>query len=218
MQPRRRRPALERFFKQYLRTADETAFLQGVDRLYNVATLERLLASGGRMTRRAAVLALSHLGSYSSNSALGRALVDVDRGVRTLADTGIRWLWCRDGNRDDCQALAALIALNVKQEYLEAVDLADELIALTPWYAECWNQRAIALFCLGRHAESVRDCQQALEINPYHFGAAAGMGQCYMELQDHPAALETFRRALGLFPDLEGVRAQVQYLQRQLKR
>jgi tetratricopeptide (TPR) repeat protein len=218
MKPRRRRPALDRFFKRYLATADEIAFLQSVDRLYNVATLERLSATGGRMTRRAAVLALSHLGSYSSNAALGRALVDVDRGVRTLADTGIRWLWCRDGERDDCQALAALIALNVKQQYAEAVNLADELITLTPWYAECWNQRAIALFSLGRHAESIRDCQHTLELNPYHFGAATGMGQCFLELNDRLAALETFRRALSLFPDLEGVRAQVQFLQRELKR
>ncbi len=199
MKPRRRRPALDRFFKRYLTTANETAFLQSVDRLYNVATLERLLATGGRMTRRASVLALSHLGNYLSNAALGRALVDVDRGVRTLADTGIRWLWCRDGGRDDCQALAALIALNVKQEFAEAVELADELIVLTPWYAECWNQRAIALFRLGRHAESILDCQHTLELNPYHFGAAAGMGQCYMEINDRPAALETFRRASASF-------------------
>jgi hypothetical protein len=44
------------------------------------------------------------------------------------------------------------------------------------------------------------------------------MGQCFLELNDRLAALETFRRALSLFPDLEGVRAQVQFLQRELKR
>ena len=32
------------------------------------------------------------------------------------------------------------------------------------------------------------------------------------------AALETFRRALSLCPDLQGVRAQVEFLQRELRR
>ena len=65
---------------------------------------------------------------------------------------------------------------------------------------------------------AIRDCHQALEINPYHFTAAAGMGQCYM-LQDNPvAALEAFRRALRLNPGLEEVRAQVVRLQRSLKK
>ena len=64
---------------------------------------------------------------------------------------------------------------------------------------------------------AIRDCHQALEINPYHFTAAAGMGQCYL-LQDNPvAALEAFRRALRLNPGMEEVRAQVVRLQRSLK-
>jgi tetratricopeptide (TPR) repeat protein len=217
MNPRRRLSALERMFKRYLKTADETAFLKGVAKLYTIATLERLLAAGNRMTRRAGVFALSHLGTYTSNAAMGRALLDTDRGVRTLADTGIRWLWCRDGNHDDCQALAALIALNVKGQYAAAAALGDELIKLNPWFAECWNQRAIALFSLGRHQESIRDCQHTLELNPFHFGAAAGMGQCYMELNNRSAALDTFRQALNLCPDLQGVRAQVEFLQRELR-
>ena len=64
---------------------------------------------------------------------------------------------------------------------------------------------------------AIRDCHQALEINPYHFTAAAGMGQCYL-LQDNPvAALEAFRRALRLNPGLEEVRTQVVRLQRSRK-
>ena len=64
----------------------------------------------------------------------------------------------------------------------------------------------------------MRDCQQALERNPYHFPAAIGMGHCHLELFDAVAALEGFRLALSINPDMENVRAQVGYLQRTLER
>jgi cytochrome c-type biogenesis protein CcmH/NrfG len=44
------------------------------------------------------------------------------------------------------------------------------------------------------------------------------MGQCYLQLGDRAAALEAFRRALKLNPNLEGVRATVTYLERALKK
>ena len=95
---------------------------------------------------------------------------------------------------------------------------ATKLIATAPWIAEAWNQRALAYFGLRKFVESIRDCEQALEINPYHFGAATGMAQCHLQLGNRAAALACFRRALELNPNLEGVRAHVHYLQRVLKR
>ena len=84
-------------------------------------------------------------------------------------------------------------------------------------YRWAWNQRAIAYFHLRRCDESANDCHQTLELNPYHFGAADGMAHCYLEMNDAFAALECFRRALRLNPDMEGVRVQVEYLQRSLE-
>jgi len=40
------------------------------------------------------------------------------------------------------------------------------------------------------------------------------MGQAYLRLGNHVSALESFRRALKLNPDLEGVRVQVARLVR----
>lgn len=73
------------------------------------------------------------------------------------------------------------------------------------------------MYYLERYDDSANDCHQALEINPYHFGAAVGMAHCYLELTDAFAALDCFRRALRLNPDLEGVRSQVQYLEKSLE-
>jgi tetratricopeptide (TPR) repeat protein len=148
---------------------------------------------------------------------LGRALHDNDRGVRMLAEGAIRQLWGRIGTTRQRKQVEAIIQLNTAGRYEDALKRASRLIEEAPWIAEAWNQRALALFRVGRFAESIHDCNQTLEINPYHFGAATGMGQSYLKLNDRPAALECFRRALRLNPNLEGVRAHVLYLQRTLK-
>ena len=60
--------------------------------------------------------------------------------------------------------------------------MATRLIAIAPAFAEAYNQRAIIYFEQGRYAESARDCRRVLSINPYHFGALAGLFQCQIGL------------------------------------
>ena len=215
---RLRTPVLVIYYNRYLTNSDCAMFIKRVARRYSSSSLERIVSMGDHVARRAAVLALSLMGDYSSNSVLGRALVDRDRGVRTIAETGIRELWCRVGSRQHQEMLREVADLNDQRHHSEAAKLATELIHNSPWIAEAWCQRGTAHYHLGQYDAAIRDCHQALEINPYHFTAAAGMGQCYM-LQDNPvSALEAFRRALRLNPGLEEVRAQVVRLQRALKR
>ncbi len=217
MSKRLRTPLLHELYHQYLVDQNSETFRSGVARRYTVGTLERLSSDGDRMARRAAIMALGVLGNYASNAALGRALQDTDRGVRILADNAIRLLWCRAGTPKQRKRLDAAVELNGARRFQEAIDEATRLITEAPSLAEAWNQRALALFSLGRFAESIRDCIQALEINPYHFGAATGMAQCYLQTSNRTKALESFRRAHKLNPSLEGVRAHVLYLQRTLK-
>jgi tetratricopeptide (TPR) repeat protein len=218
MSKKRQPPALHTVYREYLVSQDLEAFAAQVAARYTVGTLERLTVIGDRMARRAAVLAVGRIADFSSNAVLGRALTDDDRGVRMLADNGIRLLWCRIGNDQEQSRLDDVIELVSTRRFQAAVDRATQLIARAPAIAEAWNQRAIALFNLGQFAPSIHDCQQALEYNPYHFAAATGMGHCHLKSNDRPAALRCFHRALALNPSLEGVRAHVQYLQRTLKR
>jgi tetratricopeptide (TPR) repeat protein len=213
----RRLPLLDELYQQYLADHDVSGYARQVARSYTAATLERLLERGERMTRRAAALSLGLVGGYESNAAMGRALVDEDRGVRSIAESGIRNLWCRAGSEVQRQRLNSIIVLNESHRFDEALDRATALVEQAPWFAEAWNQRAVAFYGQARHAESIRDCQQALEINPYHFAAAAGMGHCYLQLGNQSAALQAFRRALRLNPGMEAVRANVVYLQRLLE-
>jgi tetratricopeptide (TPR) repeat protein len=209
-----RTPLLEAWYQQYLERQDSATFIMQVSATYMIGTLERLTQSESRMSRRAAVLALGLIGDYESNAAVGETLRDEDRGVRTLAENALRSLWRRVGGRQQQDLLAAAIRANSGRHYASAIARAGELLAQAPWFAEAWNQRAIAYYGCGLFPESIADCHQALDINPYHFGAAAGIGQCYLQLGRPALALESFRRALRLNPNLEGVRAHVSALER----
>jgi tetratricopeptide (TPR) repeat protein len=214
---RARSPLLVSFYNRYLASCDTALFVKRAAGRYTCGTLERLAQNGDHITRRAAVLSLSIMGDYSANAVLGRALVDRDRGVRTIAESGIRELWCRVPGRAQRHALRIVVGMNEEGRYAEAERLASKLIHESPWIAEAWCQRGTANFHLAQYESAIRDCHQALEINPYHFTAAAGMGQCYLLQNNRVAALEAFRRALRLNPGMEEVRAQVVRLQRSLK-
>ena len=108
------------------------------------------------------------------------------------------------------------VRLNHLFQFDQAIACADALVAEAPWLAEAHHQRGIARACMGQYEEALLDFHQTLELNAYHFAAAAAMGQAYLELNDNADALESFRRALKLNGDLEGVRARVQQLQRQV--
>jgi tetratricopeptide (TPR) repeat protein len=107
--------------------------------------------------------------------------------------------------------------MNVSALYEECLEAVKEFIEEAPWFAEAWNQQAIARFALEQFEDSANDCHQTLELNPYHFPAVVGMAHSYLEMEDPFAALDCFRRALALNPDLEEVRVQISYLERTLE-
>lgn len=212
-----RRPALEGLYHRYLETESTAAFVHAVSQHYLLSTLERLAIGGNHVSRRAAILALGFLGDYAHSPTLGRAMSDRDRGVRLLADSGIRQLWRRDGSRRHQERLAVVCRLNNNEQYRDALREACDLLEDAPFFAEAWNQRAVASFAMQKFEEAANDCHQTLELNPYHFGAAVGMAHCYLHLDEPLAALENFRRALRLNPDLEDVRGQIELLERALE-
>lgn len=98
----------------------------------------------------------------------------------------------------------------------EAVSELDKIVEVAPDYVEGWNQRATVLFMLGRDAESVRDIQQVLRIEPRHFGALAGLGLIHMRAKNWKSAIASFERALEVHPFLNE-RAFIPALKKKLK-
>ena len=172
--------------------------------------------AGGQQARRAATLALGFLSDFQSNTVLGRRLHDSDRGVRLIAERGIRELWLRFGSDDHRQQLRTILRHNTAANFTQAIDAAGHLIDECPRFAEAWNQRAIAAFQQQRFDAAVDDCLHTLDLNPYHYGAAVGMAHGYLQLDDAYSALSAFRRAITLNPNMDGVRAQLKQLERAL--
>jgi len=207
---------LELYYQQYLANESSADFIWAVSRNYNNATLMRLLEHGDRIARRASTLALGFLGDYSCNEAMGRALSDQDRAVRMLADHGIREIWGRQGTPAQQSVVQRLYRLNNQDRLEEVIDTATILINLNPDLGEAWNQRAIAYCAEGEFEAAIEDCRETLNCNRYHFPAAMGLAHCCLQLDNAPAALEGFRLALKLNPDLDGVRNHIQHLERSL--
>jgi tetratricopeptide (TPR) repeat protein len=175
-------------------------FRAAVRAQYTEGTLARLLHSTDTRTRRAAVLALGLVGTMASNAAVAGVLSDPDPLVRRFAPDALWEIWFRGGTREQNWELNQAVR---QSDSAASRTILDRLIARAPNYAEAYNQRAIWFFKHGEFVRAVSDCETALLLNPYHFGAAAGMGQCYLKLKKPRAALRAFRQALQINPTLD---------------
>ena len=189
-------------------------FRQKAAARYNEGTLHRLLHCTDVATRRAAVLALGMIGTMKqSNAALAVMLQDDDQGVRQFATDALWSVWFRGDTRANCQELRKLVELRDRRKKRAGLDA---LIARAPHFAEAHNQRAILHFQNEEWHKAVVDCERTLKLNPYHFGAAAGMARCHMELGKHRAALKAFRHALRINPGLDDVEEAIRALENAL--
>ena len=207
-------PCLVKIFRRYLDEPSIASFIARVSDSYNVATLERIAQFGNVDNRRAAILALTFLGSYPSNKVMAKALHDDDRGVRMLAEEGCYWIWSRAGNAQQQRRLNKLKRLNQGGLFSEAMAIATELCEQSADFAEAWHQLGIAQFFSGRVEDSIQSSWQALAINPFHFESAIGLGHAYLEMDERVSALECYQHAVSLNPNLESIRVQVAKMQR----
>jgi tetratricopeptide (TPR) repeat protein len=56
-----------------------------------------------------------------------------------------------------------------------------------------------------------------MKRNPYHFGALSGYGQIYFHLERYDKALEYWRRALQVNPNMPGVEINIQGVEELLR-
>ena len=159
------------------------------------------------------ILALGLVGSFQVNETVARGLRDPDPAVRNLAHNALWAIWCRADTVENNATLREASDLIARSRFREAQDLCAQLIARAPNFAEAYNQKAIAHFSLDQFAESAAECRRALERNPYHIGALAGLGECYLRLYRRRDALATFRRALKVEPYSTTLRQTVELLE-----
>lgn len=192
-------------------------FKRSVEARYSEATLERLLYSPQVEVRQASILALGMLGRIGMNASVAARLHDEDPVARQLASDALWSIWQRGDNPDHAQELQRLVRL-IAAEADAAQILAgfEALIRKAPRFAEAYNQRAVFHYHRGDYAKAILDCEKTLRLNPHHYGAASGMGQCFMKQKKLRAALRVYRRANRINPNLDSVRETIQSLERLL--
>lgn len=190
-------------------------FRTAVRERYTEGTLLRILSASEVKARRAAVLALGLTGTMDSNAAVAAALHDTDPLVQKFAADALWELWFREGTAD--QNIRLSEAARNPDATKARADL-DELIQEAPNFAEAYNQRAIWFFKRGEFARAAEDCEAVLRLNPFHFGAAAGLGQCLVKIGKPRAAIRAFKMALDINPVLEHLNDTIHQLERSLDR
>jgi tetratricopeptide (TPR) repeat protein len=178
-----------------------------------IAGVERPEAS----VRVAAIERLADIGQMADADRLVARLADADPQVRTVAAEAMWRIWSRSGD----PAIDALFARGIQQMQASAFDDAvavfSEIVSQKPEFAEGWNKRATLYFLLGQNEKSLQDCDEVLKRNPNHFGALAGAGQIYLKLGNPQRALEYFRRAVKVNPNLDGIQQMIPILEQHLR-
>jgi tetratricopeptide (TPR) repeat protein len=178
----------------------------------------RALKSPDAATRAEAVVWIANRGGEADAALLQERLRDESLFVRGYAERGLWLLWGRSG---DAQVDALMARGTDEQQggdYAAAIRTYSSVIALRPDFAEGWNRRATVYFLAGEFQRSIADCDEVLKRNPGHFGALAGLGQIYLELNRPTDALRWMQRALQANPNMLGVEMQMRMLEERLKR
>jgi tetratricopeptide (TPR) repeat protein len=164
--------------------------------------------------RAAAVTWIASHGTQSDSPVLRQRLVDESVYVRGLAENGLWMLWSHSGDA----AIDALLAKGVEamqdQDLDQAITTFSEVIRRRPDFAEGWNKRATALFLAGEFRKSLADCDEVMKRNPDHFGALAGYGQNYFQLEQYGKAIDYWKRALQVNPNMTSLVASIELAER----
>lgn len=97
-----------------------------------------------------------------------------------------------------------------------ALDFLDQVVTLSPKYAEGWNRRATVHYLMDNYRKSMVDIEHTLELEPRHFGALSGMAQILASTDHKELALKAWQRVLDIYPMLRSAQGQVSKLSEEL--
>ena len=167
--------------------------------------------------RLAGVERLGAIGRMPDAQRLLVRLADTDEKVRAYAVAAMWQIWSRSGD----PAIDKLFARGLEQmqsmAFTEALATLNTVVQRKPDFAEGWNKRATLYFLMGEYDKSLKDCDEVLKRNKHHFGAMSGAGQIHMQLGNPKKALEFFRRAVDVNPNLDGPAQMIPLLEQHLR-
>jgi len=175
------------------------------------------LSSPDPAARAEAIAWIAEHGAMQDTPLLEKRLRDGNPVVRGVAEQALWRLWGRSGD----PAIDALMARGGAEmqagRLAAAIGTFSEVIRRRPAFAEGWNRRATAYYLAEEFDKSIADCREVLKRNPGHFGALSGLGQIYAAMERDEDALDWFRRALEVNPNMAGVAANIHALEQRLE-
>jgi tetratricopeptide (TPR) repeat protein len=165
--------------------------------------------------RAEAVVWLANHGRAEDEPLLLKRLKDDESPfVRGFAEQGLWLLWSRSGDAEIDRLMARGVDEMQAGRHAESIRTFSEVIRRRPAFAEGWNKRATVHYLAGNYPQSIADCDEVLKRNPAHFGAISGYGQIYFKLERYDKAIEWWRKALAVNPNMLGVELNIKEAER----
>ncbi len=180
--------------------------------------LMELTSSSLAAAAKTAVKCLGLTGSMQHCERLVALLGHADEQIGLAAEDALWNIWMQAGSDRAGEQLSAAIQCLRQGEIEAALELLGGLIASEPTLAEAHHQQALVWHSLERYDEAEAAYQAALDRNPHHFAAVAGMGHIRAERGDYPGALDFYKRALQIHPRLAEIREIVPQLEAALNK
>jgi Flp pilus assembly protein TadD len=145
------------------------------------------------------------LAPYVAACHYARALALDQAELLDEADGAIREALRLDPEDPDFHAILASLH-NQRQRWKEGLTAATAGLKFDPEHIECLHQQSLSLRAMGFADESHRVLETSLRADPENARSQASQGWNCLHRNDHRAALDHFREALRLQPDLEYAR------------
>lgn len=138
-----------------------------------------------------------------------------EKAAQRIADR-IREQWSKSGSASiDLMMLWSAEAMDAKN-FDVALDFLDQVVTLSPTYAEGWNRRATVHFMMNNYQKSMADIEKTLQYEPRHFGALAGMAQILSNTGRKELALEAYQRVLDIYPMMRAAQSEIATISEEL--
>lgn len=142
---------------------------------------------------------------------------DLPRAEAREIEGQIWTLWQASGS-DTTDLLLTRVDAFLREDATEsAIHLLNEVVSLSPDYAEGWNKRATAHFLQDDYKAALQDVERTLRLEPRHFGAWSGLGTILLGMGEDARALAAYKRALQINPHLQEITKEAERLELMVK-
>jgi tetratricopeptide (TPR) repeat protein len=200
--------------RPFFEARDAEALVRHLQMYWPHEQLRELCSCGHTDAAKVAATCLALTGTMEDNPVLAALLRTEDSTTVALAEHAMWSIWFRPSDARAGALMDEAVRLISQNELDTALSFLNELIRQKTNFAEAYNQRAIVYFLKESYHESLVDCFRTLRLNPFHFGALAGVGHCQASLGCLDLALEAYHRALQIHPHMDGIRQSIREIRR----